>query len=149
MQLGQSFGQGQPKPQAALAAIERSISLREWLKQPCQHLRGHADACVRNPNNRPFGRVVRGHRHAHAAAWPGELGRVLQKVGDHLRQPVLISVDEYGLGSGKMLDPHFVLCELGPMVSQRLPHQLVEIQSFALQCEFVVRNPGHVEQIIN
>jgi hypothetical protein len=33
MQLDQSFGQGQPKPQAALAAIERGIGLREWLKQ--------------------------------------------------------------------------------------------------------------------
>jgi len=130
---------------------------------------GHknVDAAASVPDAPAGGGGVAGSGSEAAAAGSGDNGGVTSSGGsasggsagggstdarggiDHLRQPVLISVDEYGLGSGEMLDPHFVLCELGPMVSQRLPHQLVEIQSFALQCEFVARNPGHVEQIVD
>src|SRR5438128_3473816 len=93
MQFDQTPDQGETDAQPALGAIERMVNLGEEVKDVSEHFRGDADAAVAHAEYgvRAFARDTQ----AYAAAFLSELGGVVEKVGQHLREsrPIRLDVD--------------------------------------------------------
>ena len=88
--------EGQADAQAALGAAARPIDLREHVEDGGQLVGGDTDAVVAHRQDRAV--VLPAHAHVNAPAGVGVLGRVGQQVGEHLRQPDGVAVDDHGFG---------------------------------------------------
>src|SRR5436190_2221369 len=146
VELDEASGQRQADAQAAERAVAARQELREHIEDPRQHLRRNADAGVGDRNLGGGSRFAGPDRDP--AAEPGVLHGVVQDVRDRLADPRRIGVrPERMIGQ---IDRD----RLRPRIDERsrrfdgAVHDAPQVDAAGPQFDLVLRDPGHVEQIV-
>ena len=94
--VGQLLYERQADAQPALRAVQGALGLGEQVEHLGQQLRDDAHAVVPHPHDRLM--VLRADRQPDVPAFGRILGRVIQEVQDHLRQPGEVAPDPHRPG---------------------------------------------------
>ena len=147
VQLDEPARQRQPDAEPALRALQRRRDLREHLEHRRQVLRLDADAVVghRDPQ------LSAGHRRLQrdAAAARRVLGRVVEQVQQHLRQPRGIGIEPHGVGRQRHVQRVACRRDGGPRRLERTVHHAVQRHPLAAQRDLAAGDARHVEQVVD
>ena len=96
MHFHQAAHQRQADPQAALRAVERPVGLNKEIENAGEHVRRNAHASVAHVENGFLFMLF--ERQGDSAALAGELGGIVEEIGEHLGQTggIAVSRDRAG-----------------------------------------------------
>jgi hypothetical protein len=140
-------GQRQPQPEPALRARQGPLALDERLEDLRQERRGDPYPCVAHGDGGAI--TVGAEREGDLAAAGRELGRVVEQVADHLRDPRDVDVRQHpGVGERRPEgDPAFVHQE--SEVLRGPGHHLAQVDGRAPQLDLSASDARHVEQVVD
>ena len=139
--------QGQPDAEPALDATIGPVDLGEHVEHRRELALGNADAVVANGD--PDAVVSSRDREPDVATVVRVLGRVGEKVREHLGQPHRVSRNRDGLG--RKIDGQLVLGALdgGPAGLDSRADDEREVQGLSLHVDDAARDARHLEQIVH
>ena len=145
--LHQRADQGQPDPQPAARPRQRLVGLGEHVEDVRQQLRRDARPVVADPDHDLPPLLLGGERDL--APLVGVLRGVVQQVGEHLRHPRRVDLQEHGvLGQGDGQAVMTVLDQGPAGLDGQLDHRL-QLDRLLLEHDLAAGDPRDVEQVVD
>ena len=152
VQIDERLGNREAEPEPAEGLRDGAAALLERIENPRQRLGRDADAGIGHADLKRRRAVVRHHPRGDgdAAAFRGELERVLQQVPEDLRQPRGIGADDHRAAREVALPRQLFAAEVAfARGLQRVLEQRREVDALQPQLQLAARDAGEVEQVVD
>ncbi len=143
----QTARDGQPQTQAAERAVERGVDLGKEVEHLVEHGGRNAHAGVAHRDHGPI--AIAPRRDGDLAVFGGVFRRVVEQVGDHLRQPHGVAAHRERQGHDVDVEQLLASVDQGPADLDRLGDHVGKIERLEAKLDRAMGNPGHIEQIID